>query len=430
MATSAPSASDSDEVRSANEPPNADTFENKHAMSHDDTHTHFDADPSSSAPGAPAGAMTEEDQSLISKICTKIEQLSESDRLRSQLVVLYSDTLCPILKFHTELFSEIVRVLPSILGSAGQETKTSAPLHDNPWSTQPQPNILTIIISPTSNAHVKVMLADPFQLNLVDRTRLAAIQVESSPLALRRVLLVDDSWARLQAKNSSTIIWRSTETAKEHHVHSLTHEYNRLASLLFCVAASTSQPIGTLEPLCVLNQSESEIYGIPSDIRGKAIFIVTKDREERPKAIALKTCMHWIDRLFLRSGYTLEWIQANVIPLYVELPGVPCLNPAGQRKDSAFESVRVQLPTKRPLEACTRIKVREGHGAEVLEPNVLEEVERTKIFEAHAIRRPMFEELMGNMSLDGNTLVGGMQAGNRDNKISSGGDMEDCNPFL
>lgn len=357
------------------------------------------------------------------------------------------DTLCPILKFHNELFSEIIRVLSSIIESVGatvpersvstkevslQDISQTTGCQDtkNLWSTQP--NILAVVVSPSSDAHVKVMLAEPFHLDLPDRVRLADIQVSSSPLALRHLLIVDDSWARLKAKNDPGITWRSAEAAKEHHVLSLSHECNRVASLLGCISASSRKPIGPLEVLCVVDQSESERYGVPAGISGKVIFIVTKDREERPKAVALKTCIHWIDRLFLRSGYTLEWIHANVIPVYVLLPGSPCLNLAGQREDSVFAGAGIQLSAKRPLEACTRIKVREGDGAEVLEPGVLEEVERTRMFEAHAIHGPRFEELMGSMSLVCDTLVGNPRRQSRDDQGGSGEDNteDDDNPFL
>jgi len=40
-----------------------------------------------------AVGMVEEDIALISKICSKIEQLSETDRLRPQIVILYSGKL-------------------------------------------------------------------------------------------------------------------------------------------------------------------------------------------------------------------------------------------------------------------------------------------------------------------------------------------------
>ena len=37
-----------------------------------------------------AGALVEEDQALISKIYSKLEQLLETDRMKSQLIILYS----------------------------------------------------------------------------------------------------------------------------------------------------------------------------------------------------------------------------------------------------------------------------------------------------------------------------------------------------
>jgi len=166
-------------------------------------------------------------------------------------------------------------------------------------------------------------------------------------------------------------------------------------------------------------------------LRGKVIFIVTKDREERPKAVALKTCMHWIDRIFLRADYSLEWIHTNVIPLYLELPGTPSVNLAGQRTDSTFPGVGIHVSAKRPLEAYVRVKVRQGEGAEALEPSVLEEIERTKIFEMQAIRRPLFVDLMGNMSLSAHEARLGGWRTKKDGGGQDGGEgMEDENPFL
>ncbi|KAF9354771.1 hypothetical protein BGX34_010828 [Mortierella sp. NVP85] len=311
----------------------------------------------------------------------------------------------------------MVRVLTSIFNCDGGT--------DHPNNEGSSPNLLAIVVSPTSEAHVKVMLAQPFQMDLLDRVRLAHIQVENASPELQRVLIVDDSWARLKARNSPVLTWRSTEAHKEHYALSLTHECHRLVSLLACITASSKQPLGPLQAVCVLDQSECERYGVPSGIGGKVIFLITKDREERPRSVALRTCIHWIDRMFQRSGYTLEWTHANVIPLYVELPGSAALNLAGQREESVYAGVGIQLSGKRPLEACARIKVREGKGGEVLEASVLEEVERTKMFEAQVIPRLHFEELMGNMSLECEAA-----RSDKDQDEASSDDMEDDNPFL
>ncbi|KAG0364201.1 hypothetical protein BGZ54_007751 [Gamsiella multidivaricata] len=386
----------------------------------------------------------EEDQALISKIYSNIEQLPESDRLQSQYVILYSDTLCPILKYHAELFSEIMRVLPGVIDAGTALTEQRLNMQGQPpppdTATNSQndgfaspilspSNILALIVSPKSDTHIKVMLPEPFHLDLIDRIRMADIQAKNSPPCLRRVLLVDDSWARLQVKHSPLVIWRSTDAAREHYVQSFARECQRLQSLLACIAATSRMGIGPMDLICVVDQFESEVYGVPAGIRSKVIFIVTKDREERPKAVALKTSRHWIDRIFLRSGYDLTWIHANVIPLYVELPGASSLSLAGQRVDSTFRGTGIYLSSKRPQEAYVRVKVREGEGEEVLERSVLEEIGRTEIFEMQAIRKPMFEELMENMSLESDIRVGGR--GRKDNEESGDGEtIADTNPFL
>ncbi|KAI1305597.1 hypothetical protein EDD11_004888 [Mortierella claussenii] len=392
-----------------------------------------------------AAAISEEEETFMAKICTKIEHLSEEDRLQPQLLVLFSDIMCPILKYHSELLSEIVRVLPGIIASG--QTKQTQEKHrdmtltsitDTPEvnrSFAPNSmycNILAVIMSLKSERHVKAMLPKPFHMDLFDRKRMVDIQAENSSPALRRVLIVDDSWARIQAK--APAICLGTEETKTHYVQLLTQECQRLDRVLQAVSDAQKSSIGPMELICVLDQTEAELYGAPAGIPGKVIFVVTKDRDEWPKSVALKTRIHWIDRIFERSDYTLEWIHANVIPLYVELPDGPHVHLAGQRQSSTYAGVAIQLSAKRPEEAYTRVKVRQGQGLEVLESCVLEEIERTKIFEMQAIRKPMFLHLMGAMSLESTSRVesehpeqGGDAMGGSSN---NSGRKAGKNPFL
>ncbi|KAF8986442.1 hypothetical protein BGZ46_003549 [Entomortierella lignicola] len=401
--------------------------------------------------------LKQEDQILLSKIQSKIDNLPEEERLRPQLVILYSgttyisasdstsyllylcitqqltctkDTLCPILKYHAELFSEIVRVVPSVIAKKPPcNTNTCDQINDS----QLQPNILTIIISPKSDNQVRMILAEPFQLDLFDRRGLADIQVEHAAHSLRKILLVDDTWARLQTKLHPKISRQSADAERERCVKLLSEECLRVESILSNITATSDERLGPVELVCVLDQSESELYGIPAGIHGKVIFVVSKDREERPKAVALKTRIHWIDRIFSRSGYSLDWVHANVIPLYIELPDGPKLNISGQRPESKFEGVGIQLSAKRPGEAHTRVKVRQGQGAEVLEWSVLQEIERTKIFEMQAIRKPpFFLDMMGNVSLNNELVVGGGSKSGRVEDYCTNGDnyTKESNPFL
>ncbi|KAG0293325.1 hypothetical protein BGZ98_002218 [Dissophora globulifera] len=350
----------------------------------------------------------EEDEILVLKIYSKLEQLSEADRLRRQLIVLYSDTLCPILKFHAELFSEIVRVLPDIIDTGVANTNavssliatgTSEDVSDEiSPSPSPHANVLALVVSPKSDTHVKVMLPEPFYIDLFDRMHMIDIQVKNTHQPLQQLLVVDNTWAALQVKNSPPTVWQNADVAREHYVRSLLRESERLGRLLDWISATSELKLGTLELVCVIDQSEAELYGVPVGIRGKVIFLVTLDRQERPKSVALKTSMHWIDRIFQRADYSLDWIHANVIPLYLELPESPGLNVAGQRLDSVFPAKGVHVSAKRPSEAYVRVKVRQGEGAEVLEPSVLNEIERTKLFEMQAIRKPYFAGLMERMS--------------------------------
>ncbi|KAF8934751.1 hypothetical protein EDD21DRAFT_354145 [Dissophora ornata] len=387
-------------------------------------------------------ALVAKNEVLIGKICSKIEQLSDSDRLRPQYIILFSDILCPILKYHAELFAEIVRVIPDIIDAgAAKASIESVPTDTNgnvsgnsALDLQLRSNILALLISPNSDKHVEAMLAEPFKLDLFDRMRMVDIQVENTPLPLKSVFVADDSWASLQAMtmDKSSVKWHGTEGAGVHCAQSLRHQSRRLESLLSSISDASKLRTGPMELICVIDQSEAELYGVPMGLGGKVIFIVTKDREERPKAVALKTCMHWIDRIFLRADYSLEWIHANVIPLYLELPGAPGVNLSGQRTDSTFAGVGIHVSAKRPLEAYVRVRVRQGEGAKVLEPSVLEEIERTKIFEMQAIRKPMFVDLMENMSLSSSdAILGGWKTKRKDeDEQDSAESTEDENPFL
>ncbi|KAF9899203.1 hypothetical protein BX616_003174 [Lobosporangium transversale] len=358
-----------------------------------------------------AGLTAQNCSTLMAKIYSKLDQLSEVDRSRRHLVILYSDLFCPILKYHAELLSEIVRVLPEIVDSGNANDVPGSPRDtsehtdmSNTHKINPlQSNVLAVVMSLKSDLHVRAMLAAPFHMDLYDRKHLADIQVQNASTKLQSLYIVDDSWALLQARFPPAS-YHSSEELKEQCVQLFAEEFRRLDSILASISTAYPSHIGLLEPICVLDQSESEIYGVPTDIAGKVIFIVTKDREERPKAVALKTRMHWIDRIFERSGYSLEWVHENVIPLYVELPDSPPMNPC-QRPEMKYTGCRIRLSCRRPVEAYTRVKVRQGQGTDVLEPSVLAEVERTQIFKIQTIRRPLFEDLMGNMTLDNKTFA-------------------------
>ncbi|KAF9189401.1 hypothetical protein BGZ51_009634 [Haplosporangium sp. Z 767] len=377
--------------------------------------------------------LSEDDQTLMNNLRTKFELPLDLVRSPKQLVILFSDTFCPILKYHAELISEIIRVVPEILeaGDAKDLTPGASADSHGEQATPSYPRVMAVILSPKSDKYIKEMLAEPFQLDLFDRKRLIDIQIANSPLPIRRWLMLDDSWARMHSRDRGLGIRSGTEDARMRCVQSLKQECDRLENILAYISTVYGAGTGAMELLCVLDQSEVELYGVPEGIQCKVIFIVTKDRHEHPKTVALKTCMHWVDRLFQRSGYALEWIHSNVIPLYVELPEGPRLDLSGQRQESRYKGRGISLSSHRPLEALTRVKVKQGQGAEVLEPSVLEEIERTKTFEMVAIRKPMFLQLMQSMSLDQDIRVGG--GGSEPDSYADKGDTADCtdvNPFL
>ncbi|KAG0265997.1 hypothetical protein BG011_003647 [Mortierella polycephala] len=383
----------------------------------------------SSASSLP-NSLSEDDQTLISKLLAKAESPLDLARSPKQLVILFSDTFCPILKYHAELISEIIRVVPEVLEAGNATPGASTDSHDG-QATPSHPHVMAVILSPKSDEHIREMLAEPFQLDLFDRKRLIDIQIANSPLPIRRLLILDDAWARMHSRVRELDIRSGTGDAKMHCVQSLKQECDRLENILAYISTIYGAGTGPMELLCVLDQSEAELYGVPEGIQGKVIFIVTKDRQEHPKTVALKTCMHWVDRLFQRSCYSLDWIHSNVIPLYVQLPDGPGLDLSGQRQESKYKGRGISLSSHRPLEALTRVKVKQGQGAEVLEPSVLEDIERTKTFEMVAIRKPMFLHLMRSMSLDQDIRVGG--GGSEQGSSADKGDIADytdVNPFL
>ncbi|KAF9565163.1 hypothetical protein EC968_004222 [Mortierella alpina] len=361
------------------------------------------------------------DRTLVDIFMRKMEQLSDTDRFKRQLVILYSDTFCPVLKYHAEVLSEILRVIPEIYSAGardGHELTLAGTAEDtNPAvatvdaaedeeQSDPAPNILAIVLSPTSDAHTKSLLPQPFYLDLFDRRRLIELQIANAPLPIHSRLTLDDSWAQWPANR---------------HVRSLKAECDRLVSILSYASLAVAKDLTRPEVLCVVEQTEAEVRGVPEGIQGKVIFIINKDREDRPKGVALKTSVHWIDRLFQRSGYSLEWIQSSVIPLYLELAGGHGSDRDGRRTGSRFMGKAIQVSARRPEEALTRVKVRQGHGAEVLEASVLEEIERSGLFAMQAIRKPVFLHLMDTLSL------GTMRLGEDTQDSKS---EQHANPFL
>ncbi|KAF9438364.1 hypothetical protein BGZ76_008394 [Entomortierella beljakovae] len=356
-------------------------------------------------------------EDLQEKLRLNFKKLSELEQELPQLIILYS-----------ELLSEISRVVPSIIGNwkskksnaALQHAETYKEIESRPES-QRLSNILAIILSLKPDKYINAIFAEPFQIGRIDRRNLVKIQVENIATPLKDKVIVDDSWAYLQEKAKAPTSGQSTDDVRDHHIHMLADERSRLEILLNDVNISSNSQTRSIEVICVLDQTESELYGAPSGIKGKVIFVVSKDREDRPKTVTLNTPMHWIDRIFLKSGYSSGWINTNVIPLYVGLPDESDINLEAQRPESSYEGIKIRLSAKRPEEAYTRNKVRQGRGDDVLEKSVLEHIQKTHLFEMQAIRKPLFLQLMGSMSLDNKS--GGTET--TKTEIS-----EESNPFL
>ncbi|KAF9290945.1 hypothetical protein BGZ88_007109 [Linnemannia elongata] len=387
------------------------------------------------------------DRPLVQSILSKIEQLDDTERIQRQVIVLISDKLSPILKYHAELISEMLRVLPDVENtpahddecdkhnSEGEDgssysTGDSKSRQDNDDDARDHgTRILSVILSPKSDSNNIEMLAEPFHLDLFDRMNLAEIQVAAAPASIRSRLILDDSWACLSNRVREP---RGTDAVKEYYMQMLRNECSRMEDILAWVTDLAPEGTGQLELYVVMEQPEAESHGVAEKIPGKVVFVVSKDREVRPKSVALKTSVHWLDRMFLRAGYTEEWVRSSLIPLYIQLPGVDAdVSLEGQRPESKYRGTTIHLTGKRPEEALVRVKVRQGCGGDYLEESVLMELERTKLFEMQAIRKPSFLERLGALSLSdgGQDGLGGGVAG-------SGGDgnpgenEEESNPFM
>ncbi|KAG0273241.1 hypothetical protein BGZ95_010933 [Linnemannia exigua] len=380
------------------------------------------------------------DRPLVQEILSRIEQLSDAERSQRQIIVLLSDRLSPILKYHAELISEILRVLPTAENTPYEEDTDdddSSSTDGSKCSSGDKDHrvrVLAVVVSPKSDANNTEMLAEPFQLDLFDRMNLAEIQLAASPISIQSRLVLDDSWACMSNRIREP---RGTDAAKEHYVQMLREECCRMEDILAYVSELSPAGTGPLELQVVMEQAEAELYGVTERVPGKVIFIVSKDRAARPKSVALKTSVHWLDRLFLKAGYSEEWLRSNLIPLYIQLPGGTDKSIEGQRPGALYRGSTLQLTGNRPEEALTRVKVRQGTGSEVLEASVLREIERTKLFEMQAIRKPSFFERLGAMSLkEGEGRVGTGESRPRPDdgygyEDGDGDDHdEDTNPFL
>ncbi|KAG9064056.1 hypothetical protein KI688_003235 [Linnemannia hyalina] len=388
------------------------------------------------------------DRPLVQSILSKIEQLDDAERMQRQIIVLISDKLSPMLKYHAELISEILRVLPGVENAPAQAHDDNCGEHnsegddcsssstgeiksnlDNDDARGHGARVLSVVLSPKSDSNNIEMLAEPFHLDLFDRMNLAEIQVAASPASIRSRLVLDDSWACLSNRVREP---RGTDAVKVYYVQMLRNECCRMEDILAWVTDLAPDGTGPLELYVVMEQPEAELHGVAVKIPGKVVFIVSKDREVRPKSVALKTNVHWLDRMFMRAGYTEEWVRSSLIPLYIQLPREDAdVNLEGQRPESRYRGTTIHLTGKRPEEALVRVKVRQGCGGDFLEESVLMELERTKLFEMQAIRKPSFLERLEVLSLSdsGQDGLGGGVAGSGGDG-HPGDDEEESNPFM
>ncbi|KAG0028572.1 hypothetical protein BGZ82_008359 [Podila clonocystis] len=372
-----------------------------------------------------------DDRDLYNRICEILSASSRPPLEKSSAlaVILYSDTFCPILKYHSQLISELATAIPTLLQKSidrenpfhhiqtdiarSPDTLESSTLGDTSAA-----NVLTMILSPKSDQFIRGALAMPFQLDLFDRMRLARIQITEAFSHLEIPLLLDDSFGQLQDRNKIPF-------NKSQPNQSIQLETERLQTILARVA--TAHGRDALELVTVLEQSQTDLYGIPVDLPGKVVYVVTRRTPDKARAKVAST-VRWVDRAFLKTGYSSEWISANLLIVYarIDTEGVNEREEAGEDWDSedSDEEDEIQVPLEcsletekyleevvylsdmRPEEAKVRVMVKQNRGESVFEPGVLAQVQRSKLFEMQAIRKPRFSQMMNGLSLDNSASAG------------------------
>ncbi|KAG0030612.1 hypothetical protein BGZ81_002415 [Podila clonocystis] len=367
---------------------------------------------------------------LYNRICEILSASSRPPLEKSSAlaVILYSDTFCPILKYHSQLISELATAIPTLLQkSIDREspfhiqtdiTRSPDTLESSTLGDTSAVNVLTMILSPKSDQFIRDALAMPFQLDLFDRMRLARIQIAEAFSHLEIPLLLDDSFGQLQDRNKFPF-------NKSQPNQSIQLETERLQTILARVA--TAHGRDTIELVTVLEQSQTDLYGIPVDLPGKVVYVVTRRTPDKTRS-KVASIVRWVDRVFLKTGYSSEWIAANLLTVYarIDTEGVNELEEAGEDWDSedSDEEDEIQVPREcslesekyleeviylshmRPEEAKVRVMVKQNRGESVFEPGVLAQVQRSKLFEMQAIRKPRFSQMMSGLSLGDNASAG------------------------
>ncbi|KAF9300517.1 hypothetical protein BGZ74_007796 [Mortierella antarctica] len=365
-----------------------------------------------------------DNRDLYNRICDILGSSSRPhlEKSSSLAVVLYSDTFCPILKYHSQLISELATAIPALLQKSIDHENSIRPiptditrspdtLASSTSGDTSSADVLTMILSPKSDQFIRSALAVPFQLDLFDRMRLARIQIAESFSHLEIPLLLDDSFGQLQDRNRFPF-------DKSQPNQSIQSEAERLQTILARVA--TAHDRDALELVTVLEQSQTDLYGIPVDLPGKVAYVVTRRTPDKTR-VKVASTVRWVDRMFLKAGYSSEWISANLLTVYarIDTEGVNEREEAGEGWDSddSDEEDEIQVPLEcsletekyleeviclsdmRPEEAKVRVMVKQNRGESVFEPGVLAQVYRSKLFEMQAIRKPRFSQMMGALSL-------------------------------
>ncbi|KAG0097192.1 hypothetical protein BGZ93_003232 [Podila epicladia] len=361
---------------------------------------------------------------LYNRICDILGSPSRPPLEKSSIlaVVLYSDTFCPILKYHSQLISELATAIPALLQKSIDRENSVHPIPDDinrspdtlvssTSGNTGSENVLTMILSPKSDQFIRSALAVPFQLDLFERMRLARVQIAESFSHLEIPLLLDDSFGQLQDRNMYPF-------NKSQPNQSIQSEAERLQMILERVA--TAHDRNALELITVLEQSQTDLYGIPVDLPGKVVYVVTGRTPDKTR-VKVASTVRWVDRVFLKAGYSSEWIASNLLTVYarIDTEGVNEREEAGEdwdsedndEEDETHEPFGCSLETEkyleeaiylsdtRPEEAKVRVMVKQNRGESVFEPSVLAQVQRSKLFEMQAIRKPRFSQMMSELSL-------------------------------
>ncbi|KAF9584949.1 hypothetical protein BGW38_004542 [Lunasporangiospora selenospora] len=111
----------------------------------------------------------------------------------------------------------------------------------------PECHVVATVLSFKSDLHVELVLPEPFQMDLFDRQNYAKIQINDSPLASQKSLVLDDTWARIQPKSYDESSSSDGCDAMDEVSQALKDECDRLGSILEDINRNSAGELAPLE---------------------------------------------------------------------------------------------------------------------------------------------------------------------------------------